>query len=71
MKKYAIYPIICLYLCWLLPACSDSKEEFSDNHTPTPESQTAFSQGLSFTDAALTQCITFEAGNTWKATLEG
>lgn len=71
MKKYAIYPIICLCLCWLLPACSDNEEEFSDYLTPTPESQTAFSQGLSFTDAALTQSITFEAGNTWKATLEG
>ena len=71
MKKYAIYPIICLCLCWLLPACSDNGEEFSDYLTPTPESQTAFSQGLSFTDAALTQSITFEAGNTWKATLEG
>ena len=71
MKKYAIYPIICLCLCWLLPACSDNGEEFSDYLTPTPESETAFSQGLSFTDAALTQSITFEAGNTWKATLEG
>ena len=71
MKKYAIYPIICLCLCWLLPACSDNGEEFSDYLTPAPESQTAFSQGLSFTDAALTQSITFEAGNTWKATLEG
>ena len=71
MKNYAIYPIICLCLCWLLPACSDNGEEFSDYLTPAPESQTAFSQGLSFTDAALTQSITFEAGNTWKATLEG
>ena len=71
MKKYTIYPIIYLCLCWLLPACSDNGEEFSDYLTPTPESQTAFSQGLSFTDAALTQSITFETGNTWKATLEG
>ena len=71
MKKYFIYSIICLYLCWLLPACSDNGEEFSDYLTPTPESQTAFSQGLNFTDAALTQSITFEAGNTWEATLEG
>ena len=71
MKKYSIYPIICFCLCWLFSACSDNGEEFSDYLTPTTDSETAFSQGLSFTDAALTQSITFEAGNAWTATLEG
>ena len=71
MKKYAIYPIICLCLCWLLSACSDSTEEFTDYLNPVAGSETAFSQGLSFTDAALTQSITFETGNAWTATLEG
>ena len=71
MKKYSIYPIICLCLCWLWSACSDNGEEFSDYLTPAPDSEVTFSQGLSFTDAAFTQSITFETGNTWTATLEG
>ena len=71
MKKFSIYLIICLCLFWLLPACSDSTEEFTDYLNPVAGSETTFSQGLSFTDAALTQSITFETGNAWTATLEG
>ena len=71
MKKQLIYPLICLCLFWLLPACSDSTEEFTDYLTPSAESEAAFTQGLSFTDAALTQSITFESGNAWTSTLEG
>ena len=71
MKKYSIYFILCHCLFWLLPACSDSTEEFTDYLTPSAESETAFTQGLHFTDAALTQSITFESGNSWTATLEG
>jgi hypothetical protein len=71
MKKYSIYFIFCHCLFWLLPACSDSTEEFTDYLTPSAESETAFTQGLNFTDAALTQSITFESGNSWTTTLEG
>ena len=71
MKKRLIYPLICLCLFWLLPACSDSTEEFTDYLTPSTESEAAFTQGISFTDAAFTKSITFESGNTWTATLEG
>lgn len=66
-----MYPIICLCLCWLLPACSDSEEEFTNYLTPATGSEAAFSQGLSFTESAMTQTLTFESGNAWSATLEG
>lgn len=71
MKKHFIYPIICLCLCWLLPACSDSTEELSDFLTPATGSEVAFSQGLSFTETASTQTVTFDAGSAWTATLTG
>ena len=71
MKKYAIYPLVCLCLCWLLPACGDSEEEFSDWLTPSASSEQAFSQGIHFADGASTQTVTFEAGNDWTATLTG
>ena len=71
MKKNYLYPLLCLCLFWLLPACSDSEEEFTDYLTPVAGSESAFTQGLSFSESAMTQTITFEAGNTWTATLEG
>ncbi len=69
MKNIAIYPIICLCLCWLMPACSDSEEAFTDYLNPVSGSETAFSQGLSFTESSSTQTLTFDAGNPWTATL--
>lgn len=71
MKKNYLYPLLCLCLFWLLPACSDSEEEFTDYLTPVAGSESAFTQGLSFSESAMTQTITFETGNTWTATLEG
>ena len=70
MKKHLFYPFICLCLFWLLPACSDSTEEFTDYLNPVAGSETAFSQGLSFTEGSSTQTITFDAGNAWTATLK-
>ena len=70
MKNISIYPLICLCLCWLLPACSDSEEAFNDYITPTTGSETAFSQGLNFTEGSSTQTVSFDAGNTWTASLK-
>lgn len=70
MKKNYLYPLLCLCLFWLLPACSDSEEEFTDYLNPVAGSEAAFTQGLSFTEAAMTQTITFDAGNAWTATLK-
>ena len=69
MKKNYLYLILCLF--WLLPACSDSEEELSDYLTPVAGSETAFNQGLSFKEEALTQSVTFDAGKAWSASLEG
>lgn len=67
---------ICLYLvCFNLMlafvACSDDKEEFQDFLNSSPESETVFNQGFSFTDAVSTQSISFEAGQKWSVTLSG
>ena len=70
MKNISIYPLIYLCLCWLLPACSDSEEAFNDYITPTTGSETAFSQGLNFTEGSSTQTVSFDAGNTWTASLK-
>ena len=70
MKTNYFYPFICLCLFWLLPACSDSTEEFTDYLNPVAGSEAAFSQGLSFTEGSSTQTITFDAGNAWTATLK-
>ena len=69
MKKNYLYLILCLF--WLLPACSDSEEELTDYLTPVAGSETAFNQGLSFKEEALTQSVTFDAGKAWSASLEG
>lgn len=41
MKNITIYPLICLCLCWLLPACSDSDPEIPEPEpvvpTPSPD----------------------------------
>ena len=71
MKKKSLYSIICLCLCWIWGACSDSAEEFSDYLTPSIDSESAFGQGLSFTEGASTQTLTFETGNIWTASIEG
>ena len=71
MKKKSLYSIICLCLCWIWGACSDSTEEFSDYLTPSIDSESAFGQGLSFTEGASTQTLTFETGNIWTASIEG
>ena len=71
MKKKFLYPIICLCLCWIWTACSDSEEEFSDYLNPVAGSEAAFSQGLSFTEGASTQTLSFDAGNIWTAVIEG
>ena len=70
MKNISIYSLICLCLCWLLPACSDSEEVFTDYLNPVTGSEAAFSQGLSFTEASSTQTVTFDAGNAWTAALK-
>ena len=70
MKKHLIYPLVCICLFWLLPACSDSTEEFSDYLNPVAGSEAAFSQGLNFTETSSTQTISFDAGNTWTASLK-
>ena len=70
MKTNNFYLFICLCLFGLLPACSDSEEEFSDYLQPLAGSEAAFSQGLSFTEASSTQTISFDAGNVWTATLK-
>ena len=68
-KIWQSFSLLFILLC---TACSDSDEnEFSNYLTPTPDSESAFTQGLTYTDAAFTQSITFEAGNTWEAILEG
>ena len=69
MKKNYLYLILCLF--WLLPACSDSEGELTDYLTPAAGSETAFNQGLSFKEEALTQSVTFDAGKAWSASLEG
>lgn len=61
---------ICLSLLLMaVAACSDDNDEFQDYLNPTPESETIFNQGFSFTDAAFSQSISFEAGKKWTATL--
>ena len=70
MKTNNFYLFICLCLFGLLPACSDSEEEFSDYLQPLAGSEAAFSQGLSFTETSSTQTISFDAGNTWTASLK-
>ena len=70
MKNISIYPLICLCLCWLFSACSDSEETFSDYFTPATGSEGAFNQGISFTEGSSTQTVSFDAGNTWTATLK-
>ena len=37
MKKYVIYSLVCLVLCWLLPACGDSEENIPAPIVPIPE----------------------------------
>ena len=70
MNKTYLYHLICLCLFCLLPACSDSEEAFSDYLTPATGSETAFSQGLNFTEGSSTQTVSFDAGNTWAASLK-
>lgn len=71
MRKQVFYSFICLCLWWLMPACSDNEEEFTDTLTPLPESEAAFGQGLRFTESSSTQTLAFETGNAWTATLTG
>ena len=71
MKKQVFYSLVCLCLWWLLPACSDNKEEFADTLTPLPESEVVFGQGLRFSESSSTQTLAFETGNAWTATLNG
>ena len=70
MNKTYFYHLFCLCLFCLLPACSDSEETFSDYLTPATGSEGAFNQGLSFTEGSSTQTVSFDAGNTWTATLK-
>ena len=71
MRKQVFYSFICLCLWWLMPACSDNEEEFTDTLTPQPESEAAFGQGLRYTESSSTQTLAFETGNAWTATLTG
>ena len=70
MKKNIIYFIFSYFLCGLFTACSDSEETFTDYLNPIAGSETAFTQGLNFTESASTQTISFDAGNTWEASLQ-
>ena len=70
MNKTYFYHLFCLCFFCLLPACSDSEETFSDYLTPATGSEGAFNQGLSFTESSSTQTVSFDAGNTWTATLK-
>lgn len=71
-RKISIYwHLVCFSLLLAFAACSDDKEEFQDYLNPTPENETIFKDGLSFTDAASPQSISFEAGKKWTATLSG
>lgn len=69
MRKQVFYSLVCLCLGWLMPACSDNEQEFTDTLTPLPESQAAFGQGIRFTESSSTQTLAFETGNAWTATL--
>ena len=70
MNKTYFYHLFCLCFFCLLPACSDSEKTFSDYLTPATGSEGAFNQGLSFTESSSTQTVSFDAGNTWTATLK-
>lgn len=72
LRKISIYwHLVCFSLVLAFAACSDDKEEFQDYLNPTPENESIFKDGLSFTDAASPQSISFEAGKKWTATLSG
>ena len=70
MNKTYFHHLFCLCFFCLLAACSDSEETFSDYLTPATGSEGAFNQGLSFTEGSSTQTVSFDAGNTWTATLK-
>ena len=70
MNKTYLYHLLFFCLFCLLPACSDSEEAFNDYITPTTGSEIAFSQGLNFTEGSSTQTVSFDAGNTWAASLK-
>ena len=72
MKRFKFIPYFLLSLLTVcLVACSDDNEELQDYLTPTTDSEAYFSQGITFSEAASVQNVSFETGGTWETALSG
>ena len=74
MERYKIFLwrywiAICVVL--VCASCSDDDKELQEYLTPVSGSETIFDQGFSFDENASSQSVSFETGQSWKATLTG